>query len=66
LKGASNITKNASGKGLTQTVNLLRRNHHTNIIVINVPHRSDWNEKSCIHVEVTGYNGKMSEIIKKI
>jgi hypothetical protein len=28
-------------------------------------HRSDWNEKSCIHVEFKGYNRKMSEIIKK-
>lgn len=33
--------------------------------MINVPHRFDQTEKSCILVEVKGYNTKMSEIIKK-
>jgi len=65
LEGANNIAKNALGKGLTQTPNILRRNQHTNIIVINVPQRFDRNEKSCIHVKVKGYDRKMSEIIKK-
>jgi len=65
LEGANSIAKNAFGKGLTQTANILRRNQHTNIIVANVPHRFDRNEKSCIHAEVKGYDRKMSEIIRK-
>jgi len=48
-----------------RAANILRRHQHTNIILITVPHRFDRNEKSCIHVEVKGYDRKMSEIIKK-
>jgi hypothetical protein len=52
------VDKNTSWKGLTQTVNILRRNWHTNYIVINVPHRFDQNKKSCTDEEVKGYNRK--------
>jgi hypothetical protein len=63
LRGANDIDKNVSAKGLIQTVNFLRRNQHTNIIVINVTHRFDLNEKSCINEEVKRCNRKLSKII---
>ena len=46
-------------------MNFLRRNEHTNVFAINVPHRSDWNEKSYINEKVKGYNRKPSQITKK-
>jgi lysophospholipase L1-like esterase len=64
-EGANDVHKNASGKGLAQTVNFLRRNKHTNVIAINVPHRFDTNGKSCINEEVRRYNRKLSKIINK-
>jgi hypothetical protein len=65
LGGASDVDKNASGKGLAQTVNFLRRKEHTNVIMINVPHRFDVDGKSCINEEVRRYNRKLSKIINK-
>jgi hypothetical protein len=51
-------------RGLTQTVNILRRTKYTNIFVINVSCSFDRNEKSYINKEVMGYNGKMNQITK--
>jgi len=62
--GYSDAHKNASRKGLTQTVNFLGRTEHTNILIINVPCSFDRNEKSYINEEVNGYNRKMSQITK--
>jgi lysophospholipase L1-like esterase len=65
LGGSNDVDKNASGKGLAQTVNFLRRNQHTNVIVISVPHRFDIGGKSCINEEGRRYNRKLSKIINK-
>jgi len=62
--GSSDVHKNASGKGLTQTVNFLRRTEHTNVFMINVPCSFDRKEKSYINEDVQGYNRKMSQITK--
>jgi hypothetical protein len=60
--GSSDVHKNASRKGLTQTVNFLRRTKYKNVFVINVSCTFDQNGKSYINEEVKGYNRKMSQI----
>jgi len=52
------------GRGLTQTVNYLRRTKYTNVFVINVSCSFDRNEKSYINEEFKGYKRKMSQITK--
>jgi hypothetical protein len=41
------------------------RSHHTNIIVINSPHRLDLDDSSFVNEEVRAFNRKLSKIAKK-
>jgi hypothetical protein len=60
--GANNVSKNNSTKGLTQTIDFVRRTQKTNIIIITVPHRFDLEDSSCIKKEIRAYNRRLNKV----
>jgi hypothetical protein len=62
--GANDVSKNNSQDGLKQITNFLKRNSHTNVIIISVPHRHDLPEWSCVNNEVKAFNRKLVKLMK--
>jgi lysophospholipase L1-like esterase len=60
--GANNVSKNNSTKVLTQTIDFVRRNQQTSVIIIPVPHRFDLDDSSCIKKEIRAYNRKLNKV----
>jgi hypothetical protein len=54
----NDVPKNISAKGLTQTLDFVRRNQQTNIILIKFPHKFDLDNLSGVNKEVKSYNRK--------
>jgi hypothetical protein len=50
--GANNISKNNSMKGLSCLTKFIQHRRHTNVLLINAPHRYDLEESSCVNKEV--------------
>jgi hypothetical protein len=61
-RGANNVSKYYSTKGLYQTIDFVRRNQQTNIIIITVPHRFDLEDSSCIKKEIKAYNRRLNKV----
>jgi hypothetical protein len=65
LWGGSNDTgKNESSKGLSHTSNFMKNRGHTNIVIMNAPHRHDLDTTSCIINDVKVFNRKLLKQIK--
>jgi hypothetical protein len=47
-------------KGLSSVLQFVKKNEHTNVIIMNVHHRFD----SCVNKEVDTVNRKLNQIIK--
>jgi hypothetical protein len=62
--GTNDIGKDNSQNGLRHLVNFVKNNSHTNIIVINVPHRHDLVNWSCVNREVRMFNRKLVKHMK--
>jgi len=56
------ITPNSS---LTNTTKFIQHRRHTNVLLINAPHRYDLEESSCVNKEVKIFNRKLSHLVKK-
>ena len=63
--GANNISKNNSMKGLSCDTKFIQHRRHTNVLLINAPHRYDLEESSCVNKEVEIFNGKLSHLVKR-
>jgi lysophospholipase L1-like esterase len=63
--GTNDVARNASSNGLTHIMESLMRNQHTNIILLNAPHRFDLGDSSCEDEEVRALNRKLSKIAKR-
>jgi hypothetical protein len=50
--GSNDIGKNESTKGLSHISNFVKNRGHTNIVIMNAPHRHDLNATTCINNEV--------------
>jgi hypothetical protein len=59
----NDISKNNSAKGLTQTMDFVRRNQQTNIILITIPHKFDLDNLSGVSKEVKAYNRNLNKIV---
>jgi hypothetical protein len=44
----------------------LLNNQHTNIVVVNIPHRYDVSETSSINNEIKSFRGKLSKLTAKL
>ena len=63
--GANNISKNNSMKGLSCATKFIQHRRHTNVLLINAPHRYDLEESSCENKEVEFFNKKLSHFVKR-
>lgn len=59
----NDVSKNSSEEGLTQTMDFVSRNQHTNIILITIPHKFDLDNLSGVNKEVKAYNRNLSKKI---
>jgi hypothetical protein len=62
--GTNDVGKNNSQYGLRHIVDFVAANNHTNIILVNVPHRHDLCDWSCVNSEVQRFNRKLRKRIK--
>ena len=56
--------KNEAKQGIKWIKNFVEMNKHTNILLIEVPHRHDLIQYSCVNKEVEKYNSKMKKHTK--
>jgi lysophospholipase L1-like esterase len=54
--GANDIFKNNKRVALTQIIKFIQRNHVTNIIILDIPHRYDLSLSSCVNSEIEEFN----------
>jgi hypothetical protein len=62
--GTHDIAKNETKKGLEHLVKFVRQNSHTNIVIMEAPHRHDLSDLSCVNNEVKGFNRKLHKMMK--
>jgi lysophospholipase L1-like esterase len=62
--GANDVSKNNSQDGLKHMTNFVKRNSHTNVIIMSVPHRHDLPVWSCVNNEVKAFNRKLVKLMK--
>jgi hypothetical protein len=62
--GANDIRKNASRDGFKHITDFVKNSSHTNIILMNAPHRHDLSVSSCVNNEVKVFNRKVQKIMK--
>jgi uncharacterized membrane protein len=64
--GTCGVGKNNIQKVLRQLVDFVKKNKHTNIVVMNVQHRHDLAYWSCVNKEVENFNRKLLKFIKPL
>ena len=61
---ANNIAKNNSKTALKHCKNFVKSNNHTNIILVNVPHRFDLMQSSCVNNGIRSINRKRMNSVR--
>jgi hypothetical protein len=67
--GSNDVAQNNSIVGLRHILDLVINSSHTNVILMNVPHRHDLMKESCVNKEVETFNKKLRnkmESFKKV
>ena len=54
--GSNDVGRNETKQGINWIQNFVETNKHTNIILMEVPHRYDLIEDSCVNKEVVKFN----------
>jgi hypothetical protein len=62
--GTKDVGKNETKIGLGCLQKFVKRNSHTNLISMDVPHRYDLDKTSCVNKEVEAYNRKLRKLMK--
>jgi len=62
--GSRDVGKNEAKQGINRIKNFVEMNKHTNIILMEVPHRHDLIQYSCMNKEVEKCNSKMKKHTK--
>jgi hypothetical protein len=62
--GSNNIARNNSRKGLRYISNFVGKCAHTNVALLNIPHRYDLADWSCVNKEINIFDRKMHKIMK--
>jgi hypothetical protein len=60
--GTKDVSRNETNKGLIQIRNFVNKNTHTNVLVMNLPHRHDLEQKSCVNDEVKRFNRNLKKL----
>ena len=61
-RGANDVYKNNSKVALVKTIKIIQNNSHTNIILLQTPHRYDLVEYSCVNRAIQAFNYKLREV----
>jgi capsular polysaccharide biosynthesis protein len=62
--GTKDVGRNETASGWNQLIDFFRKNHHTKIIQLSVPHRFDLHANSCVNKEVEVFNRKSRKEVK--
>jgi hypothetical protein len=62
--GAQDVAKNEGKHGLRQMKKVVSNLKHTNLVIINVPHRHDLHESSCLNNAIKTFNRKLMKHMK--
>ena len=62
--GSNDVGKNEAKHGIHQIQSFVETNKHTNIILMEVPHRYDLIQDSCVNKEVGNFNSKLRKRMK--
>ncbi|XP_023718785.1 uncharacterized protein LOC111870598 isoform X1 [Cryptotermes secundus] len=63
---SNDISKNSAKEGLSYIINFVRRNSHTNIMVMEVLHRHDLVDWSSVNKEVKSFNRHLAKRLKNL
>jgi hypothetical protein len=63
--GSRDVGKNESKQGINRLQGFIETNKHTNIILMEVPHRYDLMRESCVNKETQRFNNKLREYMEK-
>ena len=61
--GTLDAARNNTMKGLSSILKFVKNNEHTNVIIMDAPHRFDVGASSCVN-EVSAFNWRLNKIIK--
>jgi len=64
--GSNDIARNNSTVGMKNTLEFTINANHTNVIIINAPHRHDLIRNLCVSNEVEAFNRKLSQKVEKV
>jgi hypothetical protein len=64
--GSNDISNNKATLGVKNILHFVMNNLHSNIIVVNVPHRYDLPMSSCVNREVSLFNKKLEKCLKSL
>ena len=62
--GTLDVAKNNTTKGVSSILQFVKNNEHTNMNIMDAPHRFDLEVSSCVNKEVNAFNRKLNKIIK--
>jgi hypothetical protein len=62
--GTNNISKNNAKEGIKNIVNFVKKPRHTNIIIMEAPHRHDLVDWSCVNKEIELFNRLLAKRLK--
>jgi hypothetical protein len=62
--GTKDVGKSETKQGIDRIQRFVETNKHTNIILMEVPHRHDLIQESCVNKEVKKYNSKIRKHMK--
>jgi len=64
MGGANDVAKNDLKTAVSHFRNFINSNSHTNIVIVNVPHRYDLMQSSCVNGEIKSFNRKLLKYAK--
>jgi hypothetical protein len=62
--GSKNVGKNETKQGISWVKDFVETNKHTNIILMEVPHRHDLIQFSCVNKEMEKFNRNIKKHMK--
>jgi len=62
--GTLGVARNNIREGLSSVLQLVKSSEHTNVIIMDAPHRLDLGASSCVNKEVNAFNRNLNKIIK--
>jgi hypothetical protein len=62
--GSNDVAKNEANQGIDKILRFFESINHTNIILLEVPHRHDLVHESCVIKEVRKFNSRLRKHMK--